>query len=486
MPSKLPSLGHIANVRRVEVSEPIERAEYIANGRHILIGQRRNRGDTSALILLGKCIEQARVSNKFDSNVWLDIHTPHVVFVCGRRGTGKSYDLGILAEGLSLGHSSNITTKDPPITTVFFDTQNQFWALRDAPDARLEGDSEQLAQLKQWGIPPNRIRSARLFAPSSDSSTHPDAVEFAISPTELELEDWCGLFGLEVFSPQGQLIRKLLSKVSTEGFRVSKGTTAKVFRRVPAQPEYEIDDLITCLHDDVELGEQSHGQTRDAVMWKLEALKNSKVFRKRGVDVLDVLKPGQLTIFLLRNLDDSTKSLVVSVIAKKIFRLMGKYHTARKAAERARGRMPKSLSTLPRGVWTFIDEAHLICPSDGHTAAKHILIEYVKRGRDAGLSLVLATQQPSAVDSRVVSQVDLLIAHRLVVDADISSALARLPAEFPRDVAFGTTKISERLGLIRALETGEAWIADAETNRAILVVMRPRVSAHGGDEPIVV
>ena len=67
------------------------------------MGQRRNRGDTSALILLGKCIEQARVSNKFDSNVWLDIHTPHVVFVCGRRGTGKSYDLGILAEGLSLG-----------------------------------------------------------------------------------------------------------------------------------------------------------------------------------------------------------------------------------------------------------------------------------------------------------------------------------------------------------------------------------------------
>ena len=46
--------------------------------------------------------------------------------------------------------------------------------------------------------------------------------------------------------------------------------------------------------------------------------------------------------------------------------------------------------------------------------------------------------------------------------------------------------VSERLGLIRALETGEAWIADAETNRAILVAMRPRVSAHGGDEPRVV
>ena len=31
--------------------------------------------------------------------------------------------------------------------------------------------------------------------------------------------------------------------------------------------------------------------------------------------------------------------------------------------------------------------------------------ENVKRGRDAGLSLVLATQQPSAVDSKILSQV---------------------------------------------------------------------------------
>lgn len=486
MPSRLPSLGHTANVRRVEVSEPIERATYVSNGRHILMGQRRNRGDTSALILLGKCIEQARVSNKFDSNVWLDIHTPHVVFVCGRRGTGKSYDLGILAEGLSLGRSSNVTTKDAPITTVFFDTQDQFWALLDVPDARLEEDCEQLSQLEQWGIPPNKVPSARLFAPSGDSSIYPDAVEFSINPTELELEDWCGLFGLEVYSPQGQLIRSLLAKVAAVGFSVSEGTTGKGYRRVPAQPEYELDDLITCLQDDVELGEQSQRQTRDAVLWKLEALRDSKVFRKRGVDILEVLKPGQLTIFLLRNLDDSTKSLVVSVIAKKIFRVMGKYHAERKAAERARGPMPKRFSTLPRGVWTLIDEAHLICPSDGHTAAKPILIEYAKRGRDAGLSLVLATQQPSAVDSRVVSQVDLLIAHRLVVDADILSALARVPADFPKNVSFGITRISERLGLIRALETGEAWIADAETNRAILVAMRPRVSAHGGDEPRVV
>jgi len=100
--------------------------------------------------------------------------------------------------------------------------------------------------------------------------------------------------------------------------------------------------------------------------------------------------------------------------------------------------------------------------------------------------LVLATQQPSAVDSRVISQIDLLIVHRLVVDGDISAALARVPANFPKEVSFGSAKISERHALVRALDTGEAWIADAETSRALLVAMRPRVSAHGGDEPVVI
>lgn len=486
MKANLPSLGHISNVRKVQVSEPIERATYVSRGRHLLMGQRRNRGDTNALILLGKCIEQARVSNKFDSNIWFDIHTPHVVYICGRRGTGKSYDLGILAEGLSLGSASKIATKEESVTTVFFDTQNQFWALRDSPNEGIEEDREQLNHLEQWGIAPSGIQSARLFAPKCDYSIHPDAVRFAIDPIELELEDWCGLFGLEVYSPQGQLIRNLLNKVSVTGYSVAQGPGASAHERIHSKEDYELEDLIACLREDMELSEQSQRQTRDAVLWKLEALRDSNIFQKGGIDILQVLRPGRLSVFLLRGLDDPTKSLIVSVIAKKIFRTMGRFHTQRKTAERLGTEMPQSLLSLPLGVWTLIDEAHLICPSDRHTAAKPILIEYVKRGRDAGLSLVLATQQPSAVDTRVVSQVDLLIVHRLVVEADISAALARVPADFPKDIWFGTRRISDRLGFIRGLETGEAWVADAETNRAILVAMRPRVSAHGGDEPQVV
>lgn len=485
--SELPTIGHIGNLRRIDVSEPLDRAPYIARGKHILLGQRKFRGQTDALVLLGKCIEQTRVSNKYDANVWLDIRTPHVIYICGKRGSGKSYDLGILSEGLILGSNSKVTTKDKAITSIIFDTQSQFWALADAPKDTLTEDLEQLDQLRQWALPTIGLSGARLFKPAGEQSDLPKVEDFVLDPAELDVDDWCGLFGLERYSPQGQCIRTLLQKVRVDGYEIEEASGGQLRRvRVPATPRYAIPDLVHCLRKDLEMIDQSQKQTRDAVLWKLESLQDSNLFQAGGLNIREVLRPGQISVFLLRNLDNSTKSLVVSIFAKKIFGLMGDYHTKRKVSRRFGRELPERYQELPDGVWILVDEAHLVCPADAHTAAKESLVEYVKRGRDAGLSLVLATQQPSAVDSRVVSQIDLLIVHRLVVDGDISAALARVPADFPKEVSFGSAKISERHALVRALDTGEAWVADAETGRALLVAMRPRVSAHGGDEPMVI
>src|SRR5205823_6878766 len=130
------------------------------------------------------------------------------------------------------------------------------------------------------------------------------------------------------------------------------------------------------------------------------------------------------------------------VLTRKIFQLMGEYHTRQKVARRRKIDLVPGFEELPDGAWVIIDEAHLVCPSDRDTSAKGALIEYVKRGRDAGLSLVLATQQPSAIDSRVLSQVDLLIAHRLVMEADISAALSRMPANLPSKIGIGGQEIT--------------------------------------------
>src|SRR5262249_9734012 len=138
------------------------------------------------------------------------------------------------------------------------------------------------------------------------------------------------------------------------------------------------------------------------VLWRLNGLVNSSLFVSGGMNIRDILKPGQLSVFLMRHLDNATKSIVVSVLTKQIFTLMGEFHTHRKVSRRRKTPISTNYEGLPDGAWVIIDEAHLVCPSDKDTSAKQALIEYVKRGRDAGLSLVLATQQPSAIDSRVL------------------------------------------------------------------------------------
>lgn len=480
----LPTIGHLTGKRSIRVTEPLNVPAYLPRGKHLLIGQRRDLGSTDALILLGKCAEHTGLRDMFDGNIWLDIRLPHVLFICGKRGSGKSYDLGVLAEGLSLASSSNVTTKDTSVTTILFDTQNQFWSLGVAPSSKLPEDHVQLVELEAWRIQPTPLDNVRLFAPKGDQAIVGTETEFVISPTDIDADDWCGLLQVERYSPMGQCIRVVYRKVTSSGYSFQPSPHSSKEIQVPPKQNYEILDLIECLRRDAEVTDQMQRPTRDAVLWRLESLIDSKLFGEGGIDITDILVPGLLSVFLLRNLDDATKALVVSVVTKRIFKVMGEYHTRRKVARRF-GEAPPD-TNLPMGVWTIIDEAHVVCPAEQNTAAKPALIEYVKRGRDAGLSLVLATQQPSAIDSGVLSQVDLTIVHRLVLDSDIAAATSRFPARFPSNVKLVERDVGDPRSLIRLLTAGEALVGDAESERGFVIRIRPRVTAHAGDEPEVI
>ena len=113
------------------------------------------------------------------------------------------------------------------------------------------------------------------------------------------------------------------------------------------------------------------------------------------------------------------------------------------------------------------------------------MVDYVKRGRDAGLSLVLATQQPSAIDTDAISQADIVVIHKLTIDPDINAATARMPAPGPKGVTKGqsSTNIGDIGAITRTLGSGQSLFADAESNRAFIIRSRPRVTPHGGGEP---
>lgn len=78
-----------------------------------------------------------------------------------------------------------------------------------------------------------------------------------------------------------------------------------------------------------------------------------------------------------------------------------------------------------------------MAPSDQQMPARDALVEYVKRGRDAGLSLILATQQPSAIDDRILSQVNIALTHRLLSRVSRQIAMQTLPQHEAKDFIKG-------------------------------------------------
>jgi DNA helicase HerA-like ATPase len=102
-----------------------------------------------------------------------------------------------------------------------------------------------------------------------------------------------------------------------------------------------------------------------------------------------------------------------------------------------------------------------------------MLIRWVKEGRQPGLGLIVATQQPAAMDSELLSQCDVILSHKITAWEDIN-ALNRLSATYIEgDLKSQIRSLSRR---------GEALLVDDEAESAQYVKIRPRLSAHGGGE----
>jgi hypothetical protein len=129
--------------------------------------------------------------------------------------------------------------------------------------------------------------------------------------------------------------------------------------------------------------------------------------------------------------------------------------------------------------WIVADEAQNFLPSERKTTATQVLTRFVREGRNFGLSFMLTTQQPSAVDQRILSQVDTLIVHKLAVQSDIEYVKRNLKSAYPEEVRYGNKNLSFD-ELLRALDVGQAIVSNTETNRTLIIEVRPRIGVHGG------
>jgi DNA helicase HerA-like ATPase len=105
--------------------------------------------------------------------------------------------------------------------------------------------------------------------------------------------------------------------------------------------------------------------------------------------------------------------------------------------------------------------------------AKEVLIRWAKEGRQPGLSLVVASQQPSAIDNEVITQCDVILAQKLTNSADIQAVNALSQDYMGAELKTYIRKLSRR---------GEAVLVDDEQEKVIMLQVRPRKSYHGGGE----
>ncbi len=396
--------------------------------------------------------------------VYLDGLNPHVVFVCGARGSGKSYVLGVLAEELAL--------KNKNIGIVVVDPIGVFWSMKHP-----NRDEKEIAILAEWDMLPKGLNNVKVFIPIGMKSSVPKSTydaTFSVQPSLLTAEDWCLTFGMDRFSPTGLLLDKVLEKVRI-GY-TTKGENPKQIRG--KEQTYSIDDMIYCLDNDFDLNDRDKGYKQEsirAIVSRFDAAKSWGIFDESGTPLSMLSRAGQMTILDTSFLDDTVGALVIGIISRRLLSAR-KLSTRREAAGKFdEGKDEDLIEINVPPTWLFIDEAHTLIPGgNAKTPASKAIVEYVKQGRRPGLSLVFATQQPSAIDSRVLSQLDIMMVHKLVFDDDVKAIQKRTPTIIP-----GPYKKSN---FIKTLPVGTALTGDGQetSSRAFVMNIRPRMSQHEG------
>lgn len=423
----------------------------------IVIG--RNSADKEAfgdrgLVFLGKSYVQMGRYTSLSNRVLMDVARSHVVLVSGKRGSGKSYTLGVIAEELSnlpQGVNQNIGS-------LIFDTMGIYWTMK----FRNEKDK---ALLREWDLKSQNL-PVRVFVPFGHYESYvskgiPVDSSFALDVPEINVEDWILTFGLDITSPVSILIQRVISSLKKAG-------------------RFDINDIIHRIRSD----ESATHETRNAAVGLFEAADTWGIFASSDIEathVSEIVSGGMTTVLDLSVYNSvgsfNVRALVIGLLSKKIFN------------QRMDARKKEEVESVSRGLelvssgenkewpltWIFIDEAHEFLPLDGKTAATDALVQLLREGRQPGISLVLATQQPGQIHRDVMTQSDIVISHRVTSKQDVE-ALNYIMQSYVLE------SVKKQMDDLPSLK-GSAIVLDDNSERIYPARMRPRFTWHGGEAP---
>ena len=375
--------------------------------------------------------------------IYFDLARPHVMGVFGKRGTGKSYSLGTIAEELQTSEISD------NLSTIIIDPMGIYWSMKRPNDRAA-------SLLENWDIKPDAF-DAKVYIPEGktrefEEQEMPYDGTFTLDPSRFTAQEWGMAFGLDMNSEMGILLERVISKLQEE-----------------TDGNYTTDHIIQGIRKFDFPNETQEGLVNRfmaAQDWGVFSQESSlDKFTTRGeVSIIDVSAFGEISSGW------SVRSLVVALLAKRILR---KRMTARRIEEI--DEMENISENEMPIVWMMIDEAHEFLPAEGKTPASDPLLRWVKIGREPGVSLVMATQQPAKLHPNALSQCDIVLSHRLTAKQDIDSLGEIMQTYMRHDIGHYIDALPDR--------TGTGLILDDNSERIYPIQMRPRKSWHAGGTP---
>lgn len=377
------------------------------------------------------------------NSVYLDLARPHVMGIFGKRGTGKSYSMGTIAEEI---HDADIADN---LSTIIIDSMGVYWSMKK-PNERAAGI------LEDWGYKPKNY-DANIYIPEGKTREFsekeiPYDETFTINPGELESDEWAMALGIEKNSDMGILLDRTISKL-----KETAGEDYKLDHILKGIKQFEFDKEV------VRGLENRLANTKD---WGVFGEESSlEKFTERGeMSIIDMSVFGEMSSGW------SVRALVVALLSKRILR------------ERMDARRVEEIDEM-QGLeqnempitWMLIDEAHQFLPDEGETPATKPLLRWVKVGREPGVSLVLATQQPAKLHANALSQCDLILSHRLTAKQDIEALGEIMQSYMRKDIHHYIDALPD--------EVGTGIVLDDNSERIFPIKMRPRKSWHAGGTP---
>ncbi len=416
----------------------------------------KKRFGKKGLVYIGKGFVKMGNYSSLSNPIYLDVARSHVILIAGKRGSGKSYSISVIAEELS----SLPTEEKSNIAPIIFDTMGIFWTMK------YKNDKEK-SLLNEWDLKPKKL-PVNIFVPYGyykeyDKRGLPIDEKFALEPSELEIEDWLLTFNLKFTEPIAILIEGVIADLKNK------------------KKKFDLSDIVSSVKK-----QKADDDVKNAALGLFEAANSWKIFSHKGAkgtEIEDLISPGKTTILDLSPYASmgafNVRALIIGIISKRLFakRMLARKLEEIQAVKRGSDYLNfKKKRKLPL-IWLFIDEAHEFIGRE-ETPATSALKQLLREGRQPGVSLVLATQQPGQLHIDATTQADIILSHRVTSKPDVDS-LSNIMQTYLLQ------SIKQYMDDLPSLK-GSAIILDDNSERIYPMRVRPKFTWHGGEAPTAV